>query len=80
MASEFEKHIAMQPNEAEESTASKMYSQAKDQISEATQGARETVGGNPGTFSAIALLIGVVGFALGWAYGQSSARPPRYWH
>jgi hypothetical protein len=79
MASEFEKHIAMQPNEAEESTASKTYSQAKDQIAEVTQRARETVGGNPGTFSAIALLIGMAGFALGWAYGQSSARPPRYW-
>jgi hypothetical protein len=80
MPNEFERHIAMEPEDVDQSTVSKIYSQAKDQVAEVTQGTRDTVRDNPGTFSAIALVIGVAGFALGWACGQSSARSPRHWY
>lgn len=75
MANEFEKHIAMETDEPEQSQASEKYSRAKDQISEAARRAGE----NPGAISVTAVLFGVLGFAIGWACGQSSARSERYW-
>jgi len=74
MANEFEKHIAMESDEAEKSKASDMYAQAKGKVSEAARGASEHMG----AISATAVLFGVVGFALGWMCGQSSARSERY--
>ncbi|MGN6772965.1 MAG: hypothetical protein ACTHJQ_24420 [Rhizobiaceae bacterium] len=79
MPSEFERHIAMEPDDADQSKASQLYTGAKDQIAEVAQGTRDTIRENPGTLSMMALLVGMAGFALGWACGQSSARSERYW-
>jgi hypothetical protein len=79
MPSEFERHIAMEPDDADRPKALQLYSQAKDQIGEVAQGTRDTIRENPGTLSTMAILIGVAGFAFGWACGQSSARSEHYW-
>jgi hypothetical protein len=79
MPSEFERHIAMEPEEEDQSKASQLYTGAKDQIGEMAQGPREAMRENPGTFSVMAILVAMAGFALGWACGQSSARSERYW-
>lgn len=78
MPNEFERHIAMEPDESDQSKTSKVISQAKDQIGEVAKDARSMVSDNPGTVTAMAILIGMTGFALGWACGQSSARSERY--
>lgn len=75
MATEFEKHVALEPDEAKQSQASEMYSQARDRAGEAARGAGE----NLGAISTTAVLFGIVGFALGWVCGQSSARSERNW-
>jgi hypothetical protein len=80
MASEFEKHIAMDPDKIEGSEESGLIARTKDQIGETAQAARDTVRENAGTITTTALLFGVAGFAIGWAYGQSSARSERYWY
>jgi hypothetical protein len=46
MPNEFERHIAMEPDESGQ--ASQMLSQAKDQFGEVAQGARDTMRDNPG--------------------------------
>jgi hypothetical protein len=69
----------MEPDDADRPKASQLYSQAKDQIGEVAQGTRDTIRENPGTLSMMAILIGVAGFALGWACGQSSARSEHFW-
>ena len=79
MPSEFERHIAMEPDDADQSKASQLYTQGKDQIGELAQGTRDTIRENPRTLSIMAILVGMAGFALGWACGQSSARSERYW-
>ena len=79
MPSEFERHIAMEPDEEDQSKDSELYSKAKDQIGEMAQGPREVMHENPGTFSIMAILVGMARFALGWACGQSSARSKRCW-
>lgn len=79
MASEFEKHIAMDPDKIEESRPASLVSETKDQISETAQAARDTIRENAGTITTAALIFGVAGFAIGWMCGQSSARSDRYW-
>jgi len=80
MASEFERHIGMDPDDTDQPKASRIYSEAKGRIGEASQRAGETIRDSPGTFATMALVIGTVGFALGWICGQASARSERYWH
>jgi len=77
MANEFEKHIGMQPNDPDKSST---LSGAKDKVTETAGQARDAVRENPGTFTSVALMVGAVGFALGWLCGQSSARSERHWH
>lgn len=79
MASEFEKHIGMDPKKIEQSEGSSLITRTKDQIGETAQAARDVVRENAGTVTATALLFGVVGFAIGWVCGQSSARSEHYW-
>ena len=80
MDTEFEKHIAMSPDKIEQPEDPGLIGQTKDRISETAQAARDTVRDNAGTITASALVFGVVGFAIGWICGQSSARSERYWH
>jgi len=79
MASEFEKHIAMDPDKIEQSEESSLIGRTTDQIGETAQAARDAVRENAGTITATALLFGVVGFAIGWMCGQSSARSQSHW-
>ena len=76
MPNEFERHVAMDQDEPEKSKASEMYSQARDQIGTAAEGARE----NLGTISATAILFGIVGFTLGFVVGQNSMQSRHHWH
>ena len=78
MPNEFQRHIAMEPDESDQSKTSKVISKGKDQIGEVAKDARAMMSANPGTVTAMAILIGMAGFALGWACGQSSARRDRY--
>lgn len=90
MTNEFDKHIAMDPEDDGQTAAeraSELYSDAKERLSEHSHGARKRAGQaveamreNPGTVSTVAVLFGIAGFAVGWALGQSSARNERYWH
>jgi hypothetical protein len=75
MPNEFERHVAMDQDEPEKSKASEVYSQARDQISAAAEGARE----NLGTISTTAILFGIVGFTLGFVCGQNSTRSGHHW-
>ena len=77
MANEFERHVGNK-GEGEQSKASELYSQAKDQVSEAVHGAGDAVRGNPGTISTVAIVFGIAGFALGYVCGHSS-RSGHYW-
>ncbi|MFU0503650.1 hypothetical protein [Pseudaminobacter sp. NGMCC 1.201702] len=79
MANEFEKHIGMERDDTNQLKASNMHSRAEDQMNQTTRDARETVRENPGTFTTLALLVGTIGFVVGWVCGQSSARSDHYW-
>lgn len=80
MANEFERHVAMDRDEPEQSKASEMYSQAKDQVSGAARSAADTVRENPGTISSVAIIFGIAGFAIGFVCGQSSGRSRHHWY
>lgn len=76
MANEFERHLGNR-NEGDETKASEMHPEAAGQASEAVRSARDMVHDSPGTVSTGALIIGMVGFALGYLFGQAS-RSGRY--
>jgi hypothetical protein len=80
MTNEFEKHIAMDPEEPAPPDEATLYSQSERRLGSAAQHAEDLVLQHPATLSATAILIGTVGFAFGWICGQSSSRSERYWH
>jgi hypothetical protein len=80
MANEFEKHIAMEPEDSAPSDEATLYSQSERRPGGSAQNASDPVLEHPLTLSATAILIGAAGFALGWVCGQSSARSERYWY
>jgi hypothetical protein len=80
MANEFEKHIAMDADKSERPDDPGIVGQTRDRVSETARAAGDAVRENAVPITSTALVVGVVGFAIGWMCGQSSARSARYWH
>jgi hypothetical protein len=70
----------MNPYGSEQQGDPGVISQTKDRVSEAVRATGDAVRENAVPITSTALVVGVVGFAIGWICGQSSARSARYWH
>lgn len=78
MPNELERHFAIsgesgQPT-SEAQPALEPMNRVREAAGEAAQTAREVVTQNPGTVSTVAILFGLVGFAIGLACGQATTR------
>lgn len=76
MPNELERHFAVSGENGQPD--SEPLSRAKEAVGEAAQSARNVVTRNPGTVSTVAILFGLVGFAIGMACGRATSGSHRF--
>ena len=72
MPNELEKHFTISGENGQ--AAEEPLNRTREAVGDAARSARDVVAQNPGTVSTVAILFGLVGFAIGLACGQATTR------